>query len=135
MRRRSFVDSKCRSAQTVRILIRVILSRDSDFCIIEDLEGGAPCAGEMSQPAAAAAAPAAAASDGPTEEEKAEGIAEVGWRLPAQWSDSTWRASACAIGATLAYRPSCAIHRAAAVRRDRRSRGAASAAEPGHADI
>ena len=49
-----------------------------------------------SQPAAAAAAaPAAAAgSDGPTEAEKAEGIAEVGWRLPAQWSDGTWRASA-----------------------------------------
>jgi hypothetical protein len=41
---------------------------------------------------AAAAAPAAAASDGPTEAEKEEGIAEVGWKLPAQWSDSTWRA-------------------------------------------
>ena len=48
----------------------------------------------MSAAAAAPAPAAAAAADGPTEEEKAEGIAEVGWRLPAQWSDSTWRTSA-----------------------------------------
>ena len=43
----------------------------------------------MAEAAAAAAAPP---SDGPTAEEQEAGIAEVGWKLPAQWTDGTWRA-------------------------------------------
>ena len=79
----------------------------------------------------AAAAAAAAAAD-------EEGIAEVGWKMPAQWTDGAWRASSLLprrlarlsrgvpIAGSLCSAAGVAL---------RRGGGAAPAAEPGHPDL
>ena len=81
----------------------------------------------------AAAAAAAAAAD------EEEGIAEVGWKMPAQWTDGAWRASLLPRRLARLFWPACLSQAllcgSAAGVALRRGGGAAPAAEPGHPDL